>query len=122
MIAKVVPFATIGACLIIVGLIAFAEIRFLRVQHDRDSERIESLERENGLLIKTLENANMALERSRVAIERAIGENNERLAKIDDANDDWLQCPLPDSVREAFTRTCHTDATGSAADSMQLPR
>ena len=113
-VSKIIPIATIIAVVIIVSIIAYAEIQVLRAQHDRDVERINYLEQENGLLIKTIERANMALERSRIAIEQAIGENNDRLSQIDSVDDDWLMCPLPDGVREAFTNTCRNAASESA--------
>lgn len=74
----------------------------------RDSEA------ENQRLRELIVRANNALEEGLKRIEEAKRQYDERNEKIDDAPADWLQCPLPDEVRDAFGAYCY--AGGEAAD------
>lgn len=85
-----------------------------KVKHAEESARIasdeaESLraqlqdaESENARVREILARAYDAVNRAGEAVEEAAKGHAERLEKIDQADDDWLLCPLPDSVRAAL--------------------
>lgn len=75
--------------------IARSEVEDLRA-------RLQDAEKENAAQREILTRAYDAVNRANAALEKAAYEHVERLEKIDTANPDWLMCPLPDGVREAF--------------------
>lgn len=78
---------------------------------------------ENKRLRDMMMRANTALEKMVEKEEKAKDVYDERNEKIDDADTDWLMCPLPDDVREAFGTYCYgyagSKATHSITDSMR---
>lgn len=75
--------------------IARDEAESLRVQ-------LQDAEDENARMREILARAYDAVNRAGEAVEEAAKGHAERLEKIDLAGDDWLLCPLPDSVRAAL--------------------
>lgn len=78
---------------------------------------LRNSEDENKRLRELIVRANNALDEGLKQIEEAKKRYDERNEKIDDAPTDWLQCPLPDEVREAFGAYCYSDAGSEATDS-----
>lgn len=64
--------------------------------------RLQDAEEENARIREILARAYDAVNRAGEAVEEAAKGHVERLEKIDQADDDWLRCPLPDSVRAAL--------------------
>lgn len=64
--------------------------------------RLEDVEAENAKLREILARAHEAVNRASKAVEEAAAGHVERVEKIDHADTDWLMCPLPDGVRDAF--------------------
>lgn len=75
--------------------IARSEAEDLRVQ-------LQDAEAENARMREILARAYDAVNRAGEAVEEAAKGHVERLEKIDQADDAWLLCPLPDSVRAAL--------------------
>lgn len=75
--------------------IARGEAELLRAQ-------LQDAEAENARMREILARAYDAVNRAGEAVEEAAKGHAERLEKIDQADDDWLLCPLPDSVRAAL--------------------
>lgn len=71
------------------------EAESLRVQ-------LQDAEAENARMREILARAYDAVSRAGEAVEEAAKSHVERLEKIDQADDAWLLCPLPDSVRAAL--------------------
>ena len=76
--------------------------RIARSETETLRGRLEDVEAENAELREILARAHDAVNRANAALEKASYEHVERLEKINAANPDWLICPLPDGVREAF--------------------
>lgn len=64
--------------------------------------RLEDVERENAAQREILARAYEAVNRASEAVEEAATDHVERVEKIDHADGDWLMCPLPAGVRDAF--------------------
>ena len=64
--------------------------------------RLEAVEAENAAQREILARAYEAVNRASEAVEEAATGHVERVEKIDHADSDWLMCPLPDGVRDAF--------------------
>ena len=79
--------------------IARDEAEMLRAQ-------LQDAEKENARMREILARAYDAVNRAGEAVEEAAKSHAERIEQIDQADGDWLLCPLPDSVRAAF---CGTD-------------
>lgn len=75
--------------------IARDEAESLRVQ-------LQDAEAENARMREILARAYDTVSRANAALEKAANEHVERIEKIDFVDPDWLMCPLPDGVREAF--------------------
>lgn len=75
--------------------IARDEAESLRVQ-------LQDAEDENARMREILARAYDAVNRAGEAVEEAAKGHAERLEQIDQADGDWLLCPLPDSVRAAL--------------------
>lgn len=75
--------------------IARDEAESLRVQ-------LQDAEAENARMREILARAYDTVSRANAALEKAANEHVERIEKIDSVDPDWLMCPLPDGVREAF--------------------
>lgn len=75
--------------------IARSEAETLRVQ-------LQDAEYENARMREILARAYDTVSRANAALEKAANEHVERIEKIDSVDPDWLMCPLPDGVREAF--------------------
>lgn len=85
-----------------------------KVKHAEDSARIardeaealrvrlQDAEEENARMREILARAYDAVNRAGEAVEEAAKGHAERLEQIDQADDAWLLCPLPDSVRAAL--------------------
>lgn len=71
--------------------------------------RLSAVEAENATHREILARAYDAINRASVAVEEAAMEHVERIEKIDHADSDWLMCPLPDGVRDAFATGSHPD-------------
>lgn len=71
---------------------------------------------ENKRLREMMTKANEALEKMVQKAEETKDELDERNDKIDNANPDWLLCPLPDEVRDAFRSYCYSHADIEASD------
>lgn len=74
---------------------ARGEAESLRVQ-------LQDAEEENARMREILARAYDAVNRAGEAVEEAAKGHAERLEQIDQADGDWLLCPLPDSVRDAL--------------------
>ena len=64
--------------------------------------RVEAVERENREIREIMARANEAIARANLAVTEAAAGHVERIEKIETVDPDWLMCPLPDGVREAF--------------------
>ena len=64
--------------------------------------RLETVEAENAEMREILARAYAAVNRASEAVEEAATGHVERVEKIDHADTDWLMCPLPAGVRDAF--------------------
>lgn len=64
--------------------------------------RLSAVEAENAAQREILAHAYEAVNRASEAVEEAAGDHVERIEKIDHADGDWLMCPLPAGVRDAF--------------------
>lgn len=64
--------------------------------------RVEALEAENREIREIMARANEAISRANLAVTEAAADHAERIEKIETVDPDWLMCPLPDGVREAF--------------------
>ena len=64
--------------------------------------RLEDVEAENAEMREILARAYEAVNRASEAVEEAAKSHAERIETIDTADPDWLVCPLPDGVRNAF--------------------
>lgn len=64
--------------------------------------RLSAVEAENAAQREILASAYDAINRASLAVEEAETEHAKRIEKIDHADGDWLMCPLPDGVRDAF--------------------
>jgi flagellar biosynthesis/type III secretory pathway M-ring protein FliF/YscJ len=73
-----------------------------RLEAESLRARVEALECENVEIREIVARANDAVLRATKAVEEAAGEHVERIEKIDSVDPDWLMCPLPDGVRDAF--------------------
>lgn len=71
--------------------------------------RLEAVEAENAAQREILARAYEAVNRASEAVKEAAGDHVERVEKIDHADSDWLMCPLPDGVRDAFAAGSHPD-------------
>ena len=71
--------------------------------------RLEAVEAENAVQREILARAYEAVNRASEAVEEAATDHVERIEKIDHADSDWLMCPLPDGVRDAFAAGSHPD-------------
>lgn len=64
--------------------------------------RLEAVEAENAEMREILARAYAAVNRASEAVEEAATGHVERVEKIDHVDGDWLMCPLPAGVRDAF--------------------
>lgn len=64
--------------------------------------RLEAVESENAAQREILARAYEAVNRASEAVGEAAKSHAERIETIDSADSDWLVCPLPDGVRNAF--------------------
>lgn len=96
-VLSVLTLASVGvsSCLIQQAKIARGEAETMR-------SRVEALEHENAEIREILARAYDAVNRARDAVEEAATGHVERIEKIDHVDNDWLVCPLPDGVRDAF--------------------
>ena len=85
---------------------ANAEIEKLQSKCAELEEALAESEQENIHLRDMMELANKALETAVEKLEKGKHEYDERNQQIDNADDDWLMCPLPDDVRNAFADYC----------------
>ena len=76
--------------------------RIARSETEDLRARLQDAEAENARMREILARAYDAVNRAGEAVEEAAKGHVERLEKIDHADDDWLMCPLPDSVRAAL--------------------
>lgn len=75
---------------------------FARSEAEALRARLEAAEAENAAQREILARAYEAVNRASEAVGEAAKNNAERTEKIDSADSDWLMCPLPDGVRDAF--------------------
>lgn len=71
--------------------------------------RLSAVEAENAAQREILARAYEVINRASEAVEEAATEHVERTEKIDHADSNWLMCPLPDGVRDAFTADGDSD-------------
>lgn len=76
--------------------------RIARDEAESLRAQLQDAEKENAAQREILARAYDAVNRANAALEKAAYEHVERIEQIDAANPDWLMCPLPDGVREAF--------------------
>lgn len=76
--------------------------RIARGEAETLRARLQVAEDENARMRESLARAYDAVSRAGEAVEEAAKGHVERLDKIEQAGDDWLLCPLPDSVRAAL--------------------
>lgn len=76
--------------------------RIARDETESLRARLQGVEAENARMREILARAYNAVNRAGEAVEEAAKGHVERLEKIDQADDAWLLCPLPDSVRAAL--------------------
>ena len=76
--------------------------RIARSEADDLRARLQDAEKENARMREILARAYDTVSRANAALEKAANEHVERIEKIDFVDPDWLMCPLPDGVREAF--------------------
>lgn len=88
---------------------ASSQIDALRVSNGQLEQQLQTANDENKHLRDMMEMAYDALERIKKQMEQAKHDSDERNAKIDNADSDWLVCPLPNDVRDAFADYCDSD-------------
>lgn len=71
--------------------------------------KLSAVEAENAAQREILARAYDAINRASIAAKEAATDHVERIEKIDHADGDWLMCPLPDGVRDAFAAGSHPD-------------
>lgn len=76
--------------------------RIARDEAETLRAQLQDAEAENARMREILARAYDAVNRAGEAVEEAAKGHVERLEKIEQADDDWLLCPLPDSVRAAL--------------------
>ena len=75
---------------------------FARSEAEALRARLEAAESENAAQREILARAYEAVNRASEAVGEAAKSHAERIETIDSADSDWLMCPLPDGVRNAF--------------------
>ena len=70
---------------------------------------------ENARLSENMAKYDGVLKQAITAIEKAYESHVERVEKIHDLPDDWLQCKLPDGVQDVFAEYCYGNAEAEAA-------
>ena len=88
---------------------ASSQIDALRISNGQLEQQLQIANDENKHLRDMMEMAYDALERIKKQMEQAKHDSDERNAKIDNADSDWLVCPLPSDVRDAFADYCDSD-------------
>lgn len=118
-----IMFAVIAGMLALAVVIQCFRLSGMKKDLELSNEKLEVVEAalrnseaENQKLRELITRANNALEEGLKQVEEAKKVNDQRMDKIDDAPSDWLQCPLPDDVREAFGAYCYSDAGNEAAE------
>lgn len=96
-----VALASVGA-LSCMAKHAEEEARIARSEAESLRVQLQDAEEENARMREILARAYDAVNRAGEAVEEAAKGHVERLEQIDQADDDWLLCPLPDSVRAAL--------------------
>lgn len=81
---------------------AYEAARIARSEAEALQVRLQDAEDENARMREILTRAYDAVNRAGEAVEEAAKGHVERLEQIDQADDAWLLCPLPDSVRAAL--------------------
>lgn len=76
---------------------------------------LNTSEGENAALRESMAKYDEVLKRSIAAIEKAYKSHVERVEKIHDLPDDWLQCELPSGVQDVFADYCYDNAEREAA-------
>lgn len=103
-------------CALICAILAALAIAVQSVRLARERAKNSQISAENEALRADLESANMEADKLRAIVERtkaslesvvermedATHGHVERMESIGRADPDWLVCPLPDVVREAF--------------------
>ena len=106
--------------------ICIQTIRLSRMASENEHLRAEMADLEDAFVSEIAENSRLrdlvqrserALEATIKYLERAANERTKRMDSIDDSDPDWLQCRLPDGVRDAFSDYCDAgnQATGGPA-------
>lgn len=105
---QIITLAAIFAALASVGASsckvkrAEESARIARNEAESLRAQLQDAEDENARMREILARAYDAVNRAGEAVEEAANGHVERLEKIDQADDAWLLCPLPDSVRAAL--------------------
>lgn len=114
--------------LAIVSVVQSCKVSTLKKEVDTYKKRAEMLNDsldiatdENNRLRDMMARANDALEKMVKEVEAAKDDYDRRNEKIYDADIDWLMCPLPDEVREAFGEYCYSDAGSETSDNASHP-
>lgn len=122
MFSKKVVIAIICSLLAVIA-ICIQTVRLYRshAENERLASEIESLKvdvanerEENARLRDLVERSHRALEETVRLLEESAHDNTQRIETIDNADPNWLLCPLPDDVRNAFSDYCY--AGDQAAD------
>ena len=97
--------AALGIAVIVQGVVlhfARADAERYRLEAERLADSEAVLLAENARVKDMIARANDALERGLRQVEEAKLRYDERNQKIVESDPDWLVCPLPDGVRDAF--------------------
>lgn len=86
----------------------------------RNHAEIDLLENDNRTLQTAIQRSNDALLKAGEAVERAINANDKRTEILDNVDVDWLLCPLPDGVREAFNADYCSDSATKPAGAVRV--
>lgn len=74
-----------------------------QIELDTARAELETAKAELATTHTAMQRAYDAIQTANTKIAEATNEHVERIQQIDDGGGDWLQCALPDSVRDAFT-------------------
>lgn len=96
---------------------ARAEIDKAQRETDEANQRFHDAAIENERLARIIAGYNQATVEATDATNKANEAGIERADEVSTAPSDWLDCPLPECVRNAFTSYCDQARSGDAASS-----
>lgn len=127
MLNEVTKVLVVMLCVLSILLVGTCKIEAykrskLEDEVQRNHAEIDRLENDNRTLQTAIQRSNDALLKAGEAVERAINANDKRTEILDDVNVDWLLCPLPDGVREAFNADYCSDSATKPAGAVRVSR